>query len=708
MKRRTPHIRIAPAEALLPSRALIAICAVLLVASAFAVYGNSLTNDYVWDDKDLVARNPDIRQVSAKNINTIFTHDILYFAERSNFYRPLQSFSYMIDSAAWGARPGTFRAVNILIHAANGIIIFFLLNAILRNISASFFSALLFVVHPVNTSAVAYISGRADLLALFFLLAACLFLLRFKKMQTAAATAVIAALFVLSLLSKEICLVFPVVAFVLLRYAPDDNGHSISPRERSFLAMLFIIAVLYITLRLTVLKFAPVSSLAINAPSLARRLMALPEVVFTYLRLIVLPYDLRMDRDITMPASFFTSAVLVPALMLTVLGAFFFKYIRKEKTAMLGLTWLAVFLIPSLNIVLPLNAPLSEHWLYIPFFGISIICGRLLLPQVTRPGFSKTVTYSCLLALIILYGSTTIYLNTRWADEKTLFAHIGKYKNVNPRAHYYLGGRYLDERKYTEAAVEFQKALDSGSRDQDTIGALAIALVHTGDREAAARHFNEAISIDPRSNKLRLLFAQALEDVGRLDDAIEIYASALQLDNKEMAAYNNLGVVYAKKKLYDKAREIWMQGLAVAPDSPQIRKNLEKLTATAPQSALDKHMANIQKLASEGQYAMAIEESRKALATDENNVGLHNNLGVLYSLAGDDQSAVIEFKKILELNPQESGAYKNIAIIFAKYPENYAEAIGYFERYLAFCSSNEERTPVLQKIDELKKKMAAQ
>lgn len=678
------------------------VCAILLMLAGFGVYASSIPNDFVWDDKNLIVNNPDIKELSLKNVKTIFTHDLVYFIDRSNFYRPLQSLSYMLDYTLRGPDPRLFRAVNIAVHSLNGVIIFLLLLLLLRNVAASFFAALFFVVHPLNTSAVTYIAGRADLLALFFMLASCLFMFRFKETQSVFDGGLSVLLAALSFLAKEVCIVFPAAALLIYIRARGDDARRFNAKENAFFYSLFLIAIVYLALRLTVLKFAPLGSQAINAPGLDRRLFMLPPVILTYLRLAVLPYDLRMDRDITIPSSLFDPEVIFSLIALAALIAIVIRYAKGKEVAS-GIGWFFILLFPSLNIIVPLNAPLSEHWLYLPFFGVSIVLAYGIKKALDKFGSYKKAILVVLVFVMAAYGSVTVYVNRCWKNEKTLFVHISKYERVNPRSHYNLGCRYIEEKKYAEAVAEFKRTLKRDPEYFEAIVSMTVALVHLNDFDSAQTCFAKAMALKPGSSPAYAVYAQALDDAGRHDDAIRLYSKAIEFDGANVAAHNGLGVAYAKKEMYDEAKKAWEKGLAVEPGSAEIRQNLTRLSRIMAARPIEAYIANTNKFASEGRYDLAIEESKKALEIDPKNISVHNNLGVLYSLNGDDEAAAAEFKKVLFLNPKEAGTYKNIAIIYSKYPEKYPEAIEYFRKYMEMCSSDEERALVEKKIEELKR-----
>ena len=133
------------------------------------IYSAALNNPFIWDDYFHVVENTFIKDW--RYIPQIFTSDVFFFApQRSNFYRPLQSLSYMIDYTVWKLNPLGYHLTNVLIHLFNIILIYLLLSKLFQNRFVPFLSAFFFTIHPLQTSAVSYIAGRADLLLTFFCL----------------------------------------------------------------------------------------------------------------------------------------------------------------------------------------------------------------------------------------------------------------------------------------------------------------------------------------------------------------------------------------------------------------------------------------------------------------------------------------------------------------------------------------------------------
>ncbi len=242
-----------------------------------AVYGNSLKNSFVWDDELLVTGNPSIRSLS--NIPGFFRTDLAPEIG-GNFFRPLQAISYTIDYACWGLNPFGYHLTSILIHIANSILVFLLISDLIKRggskhslkpapgmdpdiVAADyrmvtrivpFLTALLFLVHPVQTESVAYIAGRADLLAAFFMLLAVLLSLESKKIFRLCLSLIF---FLIALSAKEAAIILPLLIVIYHFTRGKMTGRAdnirLSPARWYYLA-LFLIALIYAAVRYIIIR----------------------------------------------------------------------------------------------------------------------------------------------------------------------------------------------------------------------------------------------------------------------------------------------------------------------------------------------------------------------------------------------------------------------------------------------------------------------
>src|SRR6266404_8611088 len=193
----------------------------------------ALQGERLWDDHYLAHDNPFIK--SPALILEAFRH-YLFLDSISIHYRPVQNISYMADYFFWNTNEFGFHLTNVLLHVGSGVLLYFLLRQLLASLClrdmrlavrdrvlkrlpwishAAFLVALLWVVHPVHSAAIDYISGRADSLAFFFAAAGWLLLLQGRRTKQRFFQASLYALAALSgllaLLSREIAVIWIVL-----------------------------------------------------------------------------------------------------------------------------------------------------------------------------------------------------------------------------------------------------------------------------------------------------------------------------------------------------------------------------------------------------------------------------------------------------------------------------------------------------------------
>jgi len=179
----------------------------LLILAAFAVYAPALRDGFVWDDTALVLRDPLIR--SWRLIPEGFRHFLFLDATPSDFYRPIQRLSFTVDYALWGFTPAYYHLTNILLHGLAAGALYLFAHELTKKRGLSFLAALIWAIHPLNSSAIIYVAGRADLLAAIFGFAALWLALR-KQLALAGLG------FLLALLSKESAFAFLLIWWAIL------------------------------------------------------------------------------------------------------------------------------------------------------------------------------------------------------------------------------------------------------------------------------------------------------------------------------------------------------------------------------------------------------------------------------------------------------------------------------------------------------------
>ena len=433
----------------------------------FVAYWPAMRNSFVWDDTALVLRDPTIR--SWRLAPEAFREFLFLDATASNFYRPVQRLTFMADYAMWGIersgnmaddaktsapdtgdsadtqkvlsapQPG-WHFTSVLTHALAALALWWLLSVWFGK-NAGWWplaGALGWALHPLHTSAVTYVSGRADPLAAIFIFSGLALVAKahargafVKGDRTSARGIIIAAVCaLLALLSKEsgVALLIVWLVWVLARARRDPRGWI------SWLAAAVIACGAYFALRGTASHTPPPES-AENAPWKACPILV-ARALAEYATLFLAPHSLHMERDVSTnpvsvtanPAADYAAnlhngrmreAQTLGGLCIAAGLVCWFWRIRKiAPDAALALACAAVTWLPVSN-VFRLNATVAEHWLYVPgafLIAAILFTARALAPE--RPKIFALLRTAAALWLVFL-AVQTWRQQGYWQDQRT-------------------------------------------------------------------------------------------------------------------------------------------------------------------------------------------------------------------------------------------------------------------------------------------------
>ena len=189
---------------------IVGICTFLCFLSAIQF---QFTN---WDDQFLVTQNLLIRSFTFPNLIAMFTSFSV------NHYHPLVTLSYAIEYALVGLQPWLYHCTNIIIHAANAMLVVMLLQMLCGDKIISLVGGLVFAFHPLRVESVAWVAERKDVLSAFFILLALIMYIRSRNSSSPYNLVVVLVFMLAALLSKAIAVVLPVL-FLLYDYYYDGK-----------------------------------------------------------------------------------------------------------------------------------------------------------------------------------------------------------------------------------------------------------------------------------------------------------------------------------------------------------------------------------------------------------------------------------------------------------------------------------------------------
>jgi protein O-mannosyl-transferase len=413
------------------------------------------------------------------------------------YYRPLIGLSFWLDKYLWGLEQSFMHLENLLIHALNAVLVFFLALQLLKRQGsaegegryAALFAALLFAVHPINTEAVNWISGRTDPLAASFLLLSLIALYRSLDRDSLALALVSVSAMVTACLAKETAIFLaPAALFIIFcHYRKMDRSRPLF-RELLFHSLFVAGTGGYFLLRR--LAFARGDTGISTAAGMLTgaetdhlyTLKVILKVSGFYAKKLLAPWPLNF-AIVEVPDYYILAGVPVVCLTLYILIR------RREDAAALAMATV-VLASSALLVVLGRMAwtPVSERYLYLPCAIFAVGLTVLLAPLLARRNLAKLRLPVAVLVLAPLFWSS--YQRTLlWQDNVAFFAATAKESPKSQGARNDLAVALLKQGQTQQAyAIFTSNAASSGAKNSELAEMnKAMAQKGGGDLEGARK-----------------------------------------------------------------------------------------------------------------------------------------------------------------------------------------------------------------------------
>ena len=599
--------------------------------------------------------------------------------EAANWH-PLTWLSHMLDVQLFGLNPAGHHLTNLLLHLANVLLLFGVLQQMTGAVWRSALVAALFALHPLNVESVAWVAERKNVLStLFWLLTMAAYMGYVRRPHWGRYLGMM-GIFVLGLMAKPMLVTLPCV-LLLLDYWPLGR---LGKDSKEFWERLPRLAAEKLPLFIPV---AAISVVTIAAQSQAGALSSwegLPlgirvaNAVLTYgvgLKKMLWPMDLAVFYP--HPGnSLAVWPVALAALLLVILSLGVWWQGRRSRYLVVGWLWYLGTLFPVSGLIQVGGQAMADRYAYVPLMGLFIILawGTAELAQTLRlpkawllaPGLCLLVTLALLTRVQLGYWQTT----------RALFEHALAVTSDNPVAHNALGIELMEENQLGKAVEHLTQALAMDPERADTHNNLGLALSRQDRLEEGIQHYQKALQLRPDSHAAHNNLGLAVLGAGRVDEAIDHFSQALLLNPNYVEAHNNLGTVMLKKGNRAQALELFRKALELRPGFAQAHYNLgTELLKTADFEGAKVHLlaaveANPDYLDAyvnlgvllkrEGQVDKAIDAYLKALQLNPNHAEAHNNLGTALAQRGDFQQAADHFLKATTINPNYREAQENL------------------------------------------------
>jgi tetratricopeptide (TPR) repeat protein len=613
-----------------------AICLVL-AAITFAVFGQTAGFEFVnFDDNVYVYENAKVTGgLNMKSLAWVFTH------ADCTFYHPLTMLSLMADYQLHGLHAGGYHLTNVLLHTASVILLFLVLRQMTGALWRSAFVAAVFAIHPLRVESVAWVTERKDVLSgFFFMLTLGAYVLHVRKPDSPARSLVVAAAFVLALLSKSSVVTLPFV-LLLLDYWPLRRFEQSRKLSGLILEKIPLLALAAAACATTVLVAGKLVTPEVHF-SMPLRLGNALVYYATYLRQMVWPEGLAVaypDPHHGLPPW----EMALGGALLAGVSAVAWAERRRRPWLLVGWLWYLGMLTPMIGIV-PVGAfAQADRFTYLPQIGIYLAVTWLVAEwRVSRVALGGLMA-AVLAVLMVCAWKQTAY----WKNSETLWTHTLACTADNSLACSNLGGDLLTKGRVDEAIAYLQKALQIKPDYMEAHYNLGNAFLQKGNVDEAITQYREALKINPALAKAHLRLGNALLQKGNVDEAMVHLQRAAQIAPHDAAIQNKLGYALLQMGKVNEAITHFEQALQTKPDFAEAHNNLGN--ALGEQGRLDEAIAHFE----------------QAAVIDPGFVAAQYNLGIAYCQKGRGGDAIPHFQQALQIEPAEPRVQNNLAWLLA-------------------------------------------
>ena len=527
---------------------------------SFLIFGNGISGDFVFDDTVVVQNRGDLKD--SGNFFNLFVSPYHQNTPKTGLYRPFTMASYAINhyvgslfapSTSSGQATG-FHVVNIIIHALNSFLVFWLINFLFKKKFLSYLVFLFFLTHPIHTEAVTSIVGRAELLSFFFAVTTIYFFVKENKTLSAAS-------FLLALLSKESALmVLPVIFYISVVFLNKNWINS----AKNLLFFSFPLG-LYSLLRYKALGgyfFGDATTTIVENPlkfaSFSERITTAFKVLYLYIEKLIWPVHLSADYSLNaikiIRNSFASAESIIGVLIFILLVVLVVFYKKTSKEISFGAV---LFLFPYLiisNLIKPVGTIMGERLMYFPSLGFIVLVAFIFTKVRDYRKWGARTAYGILIAVLIFYGARTIIRNKDWNDSRTLF--------------------YASVKESPDSLI--------------TRTALAGVHIRADEWDLAKEQLKIARNIHEDNSHLQNLLGVVADYEGDYVLAEEKYKKSLELNPDAINSYINLGELYLKQKRLEEAGDNFLKVIDFYATTEYVmRYSYIQIAMNKPDKALD-------------------------------------------------------------------------------------------------------------------------
>ena len=609
----------------------------LIVALLLLVYLPAERGGFIWDDDAYVTDNPLL--TAPDGLKRIW-----FSLDSPSQYFPLTYTTFRLERSLWGLNPAGYHLVNILLHAANALLVWWLLRRL--SVPGAWLAAALFALHPVQVESVAWITERKNILSLFFFLLAVLAWVEFVEQRPRPLWrwyGVTLIFYALALFSKTTACTLPAALLLVLWL----KGKPITGSRLLQMVPLVAMGLGMGLLTMWWERHHQYTRGEVFGLGFFERVLLASHAVWFYAGKLVWPASLtfsypRWTVDAADPLAYVWLAAgggLCAAIY----------YVRRYagRSLEVAVAFYVATLGPMLGFIMLATFQYSfvaDHYQYVASIGLFALAAAGITTALGpfRKGnpFLEPVLCGALLGLlgVLTWRQAEVYQNpeTLWRD--TLAKNPASWMARNN-----LGVALAGKSRTDEAISQFQEAIRLKPDDAEAHNNLGNSLGEEGRTDEAISQYQEAIRLKPNYAEACCSLGNALCRNGQIDEAIGQFQEAIRLKSDYAEAYYSLGTACCRKGQIDEAIGQFQKAIRLKPDYADAHNNLGIV------------------LGMKGQIDEAISQFQEAIRVNPDDADACNNLGIALGRKGRIDEAISQFQEAIRLKPDYAEARNNLA-----------------------------------------------
>lgn len=570
---------------------------------------------------------------------------------------PLTWLSLQFDASLHGPNPRGYHATNLLLHLANGCLLFAALGRMTGCTHRSAIVASLFLLHPMHVESVAWASERKDVLSTFWLLLTIIAYQRYVRRPAGHRYLTVCLLFSLGLMSKSMVVTAPVLLLLIdvwplgrTRLIPQavDRQHNLKSWTRLFLEKLPLFLLALLDGLITIKAQSSAQAIAdIRDLPLTVRLGTACQSLSWYLGKTLWPTELIPFYQ-SEPTMNWLSIAGSVALLLCL--SLFASVGPNRGPRFFGWWWLLISILPVIGLIQVGSQAHADRYTYIPHIGLFTALTWEIAERLPKERSQRWLPI-CLLTVVLASSSwLSFHQVSYWRSNETLWQRTLKVDPDNSMAHIQLGN---DERR-------------------------------SGNREGARLHYTSALKRWPESHQVHNYLSAIAAAEGKIGEAERLSRIALQYHPASDVAAMNLGLLLMHQQRWPEAEQVLLKLVKHQPQHWQARQQLGMLyeqagdfsqawdqfakVLTASPHHLDALSHGVYVLGNLQRFPEAQELASRLLADQPGNIAVLENSAILAEQSGDRQTAERRYRSILRIQPNHVSAGKRLRALQSAEP----------------------------------------